>query len=247
MYMSDQATETAAPEPETTTTPDVVATSPDTQAGFAVLMEREAAQEAARVELKSREAKVAKWEAMESMSPAQKAQALGISLNDLQKSMVDAYDPNAELTTKLTALEERIKQQDEARDSAKVQAARTAEVNKLRTFIDGSEEFLITKTTGFHDTVIDAVEMAAKSGKTLSEAQAASNVEAGLFDLVQKAMAIPQIREKILGKVAEAAEATAESKSKPLTNRAASASSQQRSTDVLLEGEDALDAFMAML
>lgn len=244
--MSDQVEETPTPEPDAATPTEVAPPSPETQAGFAVLLEREAANETARTELRAREAKVAQWEKMETMSPAEKAQALGISLNDLQKAMVDDYDPNAALTTKLTALEARIKQQDEARDNAALDAARQVERNKVRTFIDGSDEFLITKTSGYHDTVIDAVRMSAESGKPLSEAQAASNVEAGLFDLVEKAMSIPQIRERILGKAKEAPTPSATSSS-PLTNRAASASSQPRSTDVLLEGEDALDAFMAML
>ena len=244
--MSDQVIETAAAEQNAEVVAEVAPPSAEAQAGFAVLLEREAAQEATNVELRAREAKVAKWESMESMSPAQKAQALGISLNDLQKSMVDAYDPNAELTTKLTALEARIKQQDDARDNASVEAARQAELSKIRTFIDGSDEFLITKTSGFHDTVIDAVQMAAQSGKPISEAQAASNVEAGLFDLVEKAMSIPQIREKILGKVAKAADDAAVTSPNPLTNRSASSSSTPRDTD-MLRGDDALNAFVSML
>ena len=244
--MSDQVEETPTPEPDAAVVAEVAPPSPEAQAGFAVLLEREAANEAANVQLRAREAKVAQWEKMESMSPSEKAQAMGISLSDIQKAMVDDYDPNAELTTKLTALEARIKQQDEARDNATLEAARQVELGKVRTFIDGSDEFLITKTSGYHDTVIEAVRLAAESGKTLSEAQAASNVEAGLFDLVEKAMSIPQIRERILGKAKEAPTSLAASSS-PLTNRAASASTQPRSTDTLLEGEDALDAFMAML
>jgi len=245
--MSDQTETTSTPEPTTEAAPAVAPASPETQPGLAVLLEREAATEAARVQLREREAQVSRWEKMEVMSPAEQAAALGLSLPDLQKQMVDSYDPNQEVTAKLSALEQRIKAQDDARDAARLEAAREAELSKVRTFIDGSDEFLITKTGGFHDTVIEAVQIAAKSGKTLSEAQAASNVEAGLFDLVQKAMAIPQIREKILGKVAEAAEPVAATKSNPLTNRSASSSSKPRAEGGLLRGDAAVEQFASML
>lgn len=245
--MSDQVETTAAPEPTAEVAAPVASPSPETQAGFAVLLEREAATEAARVQLREREAQVSRWEKMETMSPAEQARALGISLPELQKSMVDSYDPNEALTSKLTALEERIKAQDEARDNSSLEAARQVELAKIRTFIDGSDEFLITKTSGFHDTVTDAIQMSAKSGKPLSEAQAASNVEAGLFDLVEKAMSIPQIRERILGKVAEAAAPIAETKSSPLTNRSASTSSKPRDSTGLLRGDAAIEQFASML
>jgi hypothetical protein len=208
-------------------------------------MEREAAAEARNVELKAREAKVAQWEKMESMSPAEKARALGISLPDLQKSMVDSYDPNAALTTKLTALEAKLAARDAAREQERIAAAYAEESSKVRTFIDESDEFLITKASGFHDTVIDAVKMAAQSGKPLSEAQAASNVEAGLFDLVTKAMAIPAVRDRILGKQAEAVAET--STSTPLTNKTASNSSQPRKEGNLLSPEEEMDRFVSML
>lgn len=250
--MSDQPEPTSIPAdtPAVVDAPaapeaNVVPPSPATQAGLSVLLEREAAAEARSAELKAREAKVAQWEKIEAMSPAEKARALGLSLSDIQKSMVDSYDPNEAVTAKLTALEQKIAERDAARERERLEAAYAAETSKVRTFIDESEEFLITKANGYHDTVVEAVKLAAKSGKNLSEAEAASNVEAGLFDLVAKAMAIPAVRDRILGKQAEAVTETPTST--PLTNRTASNSAQPRIEGNLLSEDDALDRFVAML
>ncbi len=243
--MSDQTTESAetdTPAEATTSNPPADAPVP---AGLAVIMEREAAIESRASELKAREAKVAQWEKMESLSPAEKAQALGISLQDLQKSMVDNYDPNAAVTAKLTALERKILEADQRRDAERLEAEKRAEMDKIRTFIDGSEEFPLTKVNSFHEAVIDAVKMSAKSGKPISEAQAASNVEAGLLDLVDKAMSIPSIREKYFKAVEE--EAAEPSSSKTLTNKLSSNSAKPRTNPALLEGQEALDSFISML
>lgn len=233
-------------EPGSNSANDAVSSDPRVQSGLSLLMEREAALQARQSELKAREEAVSRWESMESLSAVEKAEALGISLQDLQKGMVDQYDPQKEITQKLTRLEQRIKEQDERRERETLEAARNAEMEHVRTYVDGSKDYPLIKNLSFHDGVYDAIRAGADSGNKVSDAEAASNVENSLFDLVQKAYAIPEIRERLEAAARKKAEAE-KPKSKPLTNKTSSNSAKPRKPGELLSFDEGLAEFAAIL
>lgn len=175
--------ETAQTEPAKAAEPAPL--PPSAQAALAALMEKESALRTKEEALKHLE----KYRDIESMTPAQKAKALGLSLKDFQKAEIDNFDPTDGLNKKITSLEARI----EAMNNAEVEKARAAAEDEARqlvhTYVDSSKDYKVTQSLGLQDAVYHRLLEAQRSGKPISEAKAASEVEAKLREQVKAALA----------------------------------------------------------
>lgn len=242
--MSDETAQVEAPS-ETVTeqaAAPAVAESPKAAATLARLLEAEASVQAQREALKAEAQEVERYKAIAAMSPVDKAKALGLSLADFQKSTIDDYDPTGGLKNTVSELQKKLEERDrreaEAERAATMQEAQEA----VRTYIDSSGKFPVIAATGFHSAVFDRIEMARKAGKTISEEQAASEVEESLTNLVTQAQALEKFKAK-----------KPESKPEPenmfatLTNSTSSEIANPAAVATFDTEEDRLDAFVAHL
>lgn len=177
-----QETATSQPEPEREATPAPL--PPNAQAALSVLMEKEAEVRAQLDAVKHLE----KYRDIESMTPAQKAKALGLSLKDFQKAEIDAFDPTDGLKAQVSSLEAKLAAMTAKEQEAAQEAARNEARNQVRTYVDSSKDYQVTQALGLQDSVYYRVLEAAEKGQSISEAQAASEVEAKLREQVQAAL-----------------------------------------------------------
>ncbi len=176
------------------------------------------------------------------LPPLEQARALGIKLPELQKAMVDDYDPTNGLKSEVNALKEKLAKRDAEERAAQELADIEDRKGVVRTYVEkNGEKFPLIQKLGFHDTVYEKMHLSTQAGKTLSEEQAASEVEESLSNLVEAALTLEKFK-----KEAEPAPSEPENIFASLTNKTSSEIATPRKTDHS-EEIDRISAFASLL
>lgn len=193
----------AAQSNETKTQQTTPQPSPDVTA-FKALMDKERTLRQREQALSQKERELSQYANLPQLAkerPLDALRTLGVEYEDLVKRVSkgerpDPVDPikreMEELRQQLQTLKQR---EEEAERTTATQRAQSA----VREFVSSSADFPLTKELDAADMVFDLVQSKYNAGESISEADAAREVEAYLSGLVEKALKVDAVRSKFLG------------------------------------------------
>lgn len=169
-----------------------------------ILMQKEASIREQSESLKTREAAVSRASRIQELAksdPYALFKELGVDYNGLTDRVLKDPDmnPSVRVESQLSALQQRLDSQERAAEQAKLDAAQEEARNNIRTFVDGSEAFPLTREMAMQDAVVERIRQAEQAGQAISEEDAAGEVERSLSELVGKVLKNPKLREALLG------------------------------------------------
>lgn len=204
---SEATTETKAPAAQSNETQTQPAPTPQTSpdvAAFKALMDKERTLRQREQALTQKERELSQYANLPQLAkerPLDALRTLGVEYDDLVKRVSkgerpDQLDPikreMEELKQQLQSFKQR---EEEAERMTATQRAQAA----VREFVSSSAEFPLTKELEAADMVFDLFQAKHNAGESVSESDAAREVEAYLSGLVEKALKNEAIRAKYLG------------------------------------------------
>jgi len=193
---TEQATETpavTAPEPEMT---------PRAAAALQALMEQEANVRRQASQLKTAEDYKQQLDELRTQMESAPMRALethGHTFENLTQEVLKGNrpDPTAGLRGEVSDMKRMWQERQEREDRAKYEQALEEARGRIRSYVDSSGEYPLTNNFGMQEAVVQRIqEHVEKTGESLSEDKAASEIEQYLSGLMDKMMEDENIRKR---------------------------------------------------
>ena len=242
---SEQVAETpAAPTPPPPT--------PRATEALRTLMDREAKVREAEAALKQQQRQVVEAQRLSSLAkdnPLHFLDQVGVSYEDITQRVIQGErpDPTIAIRQEVQQLRNELNTRRQREESTQRQAAFDEAKNLVVQFVDQSTEYPLTKAAGMQNLVFQRVyDHYNETGETLSEANAANEVEEYLSGVVDKLSELEAVKKRfeVQGSVTETPTAT--NLANTLTN-AHSASTPTRKDEGMLSESESLKRAAAML
>ena len=215
-------------------------------------MDREAKIRQAEATLKQREQAVSEANRLASLAkdnPLHFLDHVGVSYDDITKRVLQGErpDPTDSIRQEIQQLRNELDTRRQREEASQRQAALDEAKNLVTSFVEQSTDFPLTKAAGMQDLVFQRIyDHYSETGETLSEVNAAKEVEEYLSGVVDKLTKIESVQARFENQepVTEAPPAT--SLAQTLTN-AHSASTPTRTETGMLPESESLKRAAAML
>ena len=233
------AEEAQAEAPQETPAPQ----TPRATEALRTLMDRESKVREAEQALKQRERDIEESQRLAQLAknnPLHFLDHVGVSVEDVTQKIIagERPDPTASIRSEVQQLRDEINARQHREEAQQRQAALDEAKGLVTDFINTSEQYPLTKAAGMQDLVFQRIyDHHNETGQTLSEVDAAKQVEDYLSGVVDKLSSLDSIRNRFGGQEPVTAGAQANDLASTLTNAHSSANPTRKNEDSLSHSE----------